>query len=93
MTDHRALATWFAPGVRAAVITGAGISTASGIAAYRGSDGSWKHAAPVQMQDFLRDPAMRRRYWARSLLGLRRRALMRPIGLWLGLKRPGGCGG
>jgi NAD-dependent SIR2 family protein deacetylase len=68
MTDHRALATWFTPGVRAAVITGAGISTASGIAASRGSDGSWKHAAPVQMQDFLRDPAMRRRYWARRQL-------------------------
>jgi NAD-dependent SIR2 family protein deacetylase len=69
MTDQRALAAWFAPGVRATVITGAGISTASGIAAYRSTDGSWKHAAPVQMQDFLRDPAMRRRYWARSLLG------------------------
>jgi NAD-dependent SIR2 family protein deacetylase len=69
VTDHCSLAAWISPGVRVAVITGAGISTASGIAAYRRSDGSWKHAAPVQMQEFLRDPAMRRRYWARSQIG------------------------
>jgi len=54
---------------RIAVITGAGCSTASGIGDYRDADGGWKRRPPVQMQDFMRDPATRRRYWARSMLG------------------------
>ena len=52
-----------------AVITGAGLSTASGIPAYRDRDGQWQHARPIQHQDFLRSEAVRRRYWARSFVG------------------------
>jgi NAD-dependent SIR2 family protein deacetylase len=51
------------------VISGAGCSTASGIGDYRDADGAWKRSAPIQMQDFVRDPRARRRYWARSMLG------------------------
>jgi NAD-dependent SIR2 family protein deacetylase len=52
-----------------AVITGAGLSTASGIPAYRDPAGQWQHSKPIQHQDFLRSEATRRRYWARSFVG------------------------
>lgn len=52
-----------------AVVTGAGLSTASGIPAYRDQAGQWQHPRPVQHQDFLRSEAVRRRYWARSFIG------------------------
>lgn len=52
-----------------AVITGAGLSTASGIPAYRDQHGQWQHSRPIQHQDFLRSDAVRRRYWARSFVG------------------------
>lgn len=51
------------------VITGAGLSTASGIPAYRDRLGQWQHPKPVQHQDFMRLDAVRRRYWARSHVG------------------------
>lgn len=54
-----------------AVITGAGLSTGSGIPAYRDRLGQWQHPRPVLHQDFLRIEAVRRRYWARSLIGWR----------------------
>lgn len=54
------------------VLTGAGLSTASGIPAYRDAEGRWANPAPVQHQAFMRDEAVRRRYWARSFVGWRR---------------------
>ena len=51
------------------MLTGAGVSTASGIPGYRDRDGNWKSAEPVQYQDFLTRPAARSRYWVRSMLG------------------------
>lgn len=67
--SRRALAEFLRTHRRLLVITGAGCSTPSGIADYRDADGEWKYAAPIMAQDFVRDPASRRRYWARSMRG------------------------
>ncbi|HEY2394738.1 MAG TPA: NAD-dependent protein deacetylase [Rudaea sp.] len=64
-----ALGEWLAEHRRIFVLTGAGISTASGIPDYRGPDGLWKRGAPITYQAFVRDPAMRARYWMRSFVG------------------------
>ena len=60
------------------VLTGAGCSTDSGIPDYRDADGSWKRAQPVQFRAFMDEPATRKRYWARSLVGWRRFGRARP---------------
>ena len=51
------------------VLSGAGVSTDSGIPDYRDEHGAWKGRAPIQYRDFVASNAVRRRYWARSMLG------------------------
>ncbi|MGB1563177.1 MAG: NAD-dependent protein deacetylase [Sinimarinibacterium flocculans] len=78
MDDAAALHRFVEDHPRLFVLTGAGCSTASGIPDYRDADGAWKRTPPVTWQAFMRDPATRRRYWARSLLGWPMLAQARP---------------
>ncbi|MFG2291801.1 NAD-dependent protein deacetylase [Streptomyces sp. NPDC048603] len=56
---------------RVLVLSGAGISTESGIPDYRGEGGSLSRHTPMTYQDFTASAQARRRYWARSHLGWR----------------------
>ncbi|MER5734947.1 MULTISPECIES: NAD-dependent protein deacetylase [unclassified Streptomyces] len=60
------------------VLSGAGISTESGIPDYRGEGGSLTRHTPMTYQDFTGGERARRRYWARSHLGWRTFGRARP---------------
>jgi NAD-dependent SIR2 family protein deacetylase len=60
------------------VLSGAGLSTESGIPDYRGPTGLARRATPMTYQTFTGSVAARRRYWARSHLGWRRVARAAP---------------
>ncbi|GAB6020060.1 NAD-dependent protein lipoamidase sirtuin-4, variant 2 [Chamberlinius hualienensis] len=70
--DVEAFMTFLSHSKRILVLTGAGISTESGIPDYR-SEGVGLYARstnrPVQLQQFMSSEDTRRRYWARNYIG------------------------
>jgi NAD-dependent SIR2 family protein deacetylase len=60
------------------VLSGAGLSTDSGIPDYRGATGTLRRHTPMTYQTFTRDPRGRHRYWARSFVGWRQIRGARP---------------
>lgn len=66
---HHELVEFIHQNPRLLVLTGAGISTDSGIPDYRDQQGQWKSQQPVQHPDFMRCEHTRKRYWGRSLVG------------------------
>ena len=79
MTDHGRVSSSDAAGLErladltsdggVVVLSGAGLSTESGIPDYRGPTGAARPSSPMTYQVFTGDPVARRRYWARSHLG------------------------
>ena len=78
LSKSESLAKFLASAETLAVLSGAGVSTASGIPDYRDRNGDWKHAQPMQFKDFYENAASRKRYWARSYVGWQRFSKARP---------------
>ena len=72
---------------RALVLTGAGLSTASGIPGYRDREGVRRGRLPIQGPEFRRSIEVQRRYWARSMVGWPIMARAVPNGGHLALAR------
>jgi len=60
------------------ILSGAGVSTESGIPDYRGATGSLRRHTPMTYDEFVGSADSRRRYWARSHLGWRTIARAQP---------------
>jgi len=65
-------------GKAVAALTGAGLSTESGIPDYRSPEALARPRRPIHGPEFVRSEAVRKRYWARSALGWERMRLARP---------------
>ena len=65
-------------GRRFAVLTGAGVSTESGIPDYRSPESAARERRPIHGPEFVRSAALRKRYWARAMAGWERFRLARP---------------
>jgi len=65
-------------GRRVVALTGAGVSTESGIPDYRSPAALQRVRRPIHGPDFVRSASLRRRYWARAMAGWERFRMARP---------------
>lgn len=90
--QSRQLADFLVDNPLTAVVSGAGVSTSSGIPDYRDRNGDWKHAQPIQFPDFVKCLDSRKRYWARSYVGWQRFSKARPNAAHYALAALEACG-
>ena len=77
------------------LLTGAGVSVASGLADYRGTSGTYtlnKTYRPIYYNEFVSSHEARKRYWARSFLGWTNLHKARPNSAHSAIKRLGELG-
>ena len=80
---------------RTVLLTGAGISVASGLADYRGTNGTYtlnKNYRPIYYNEFVASHEARKRYWARSFLGWTNLHRARPNAAHWAIKKLGELG-
>src|SRR5262252_6359087 len=65
-------------GRRVVALTGAGVSTESGIPDYRSPEALARPRRPIHGPEFDRSATLRRRYWARAMVGWERFRFARP---------------
>jgi NAD-dependent deacetylase len=90
------IAEFLADARRLVVLTGAGVSTESGIPDFRSPGGVWSRLPPTSYRAFMSDPAARRDYWRlrRELRGLATSARPNPAHVALAaLERRGALAG
>lgn len=83
------------PEAQAVLLTGAGISVASGLADYRGTGGTYtlnKTYRPIYYHEFISNHEARKRYWARSFLGWTNLNRARPNAAHRAVKKLGELG-
>ena len=77
------------------VLSGAGISVASGLADYRGTNGTYRQNRtyrPIYYHEFIGNHEARKRYWARSFLGWTNLHKARPNPAHYAIKKLGDMG-
>ena len=67
MNSFEKIADLITSSSKIAVLTGAGISTESGLPDFRSDNGFWKNNEPIQFSNFIKDERQRRLSWTRNI--------------------------